>query len=175
MVSAHREENIENGNNFKKLYEILNSVASDYCLPVIVSTHPRTQKKINSSKLSFNPNIKFLKPLGFIDYVALQLHSTAVLSDSGTITEESSILGFPALNLRETHERPEGMEEAAVMMVGLNTKRVLQGLRLLEDLKNFNRSKLNVQDYSIDNVSIKIVKIIHSYVDYITTNTWKNI
>lgn len=175
LVSAHREENIENGNNFKKLYEILNSVASDYCLPVIVSTHPRTQKKINSSKLSFNPNIKFLKPLGFIDYVALQLHSTAVLSDSGTITEESSILGFPALNLRETHERPEGMEEAAVMMVGLNTKRVLQGLRLLEDLKNFNRSKLNVQDYSIDNVSIKIVKIIHSYVDYIATNTWKNI
>jgi UDP-N-acetylglucosamine 2-epimerase (non-hydrolysing) len=174
LISAHREENIESDNSFSKLVNVINDIASSYNLPVIVSTHPRTQKRIDSTASKFHSNVRLLKPLGFLDYISLQQTAKAVLSDSGTINEESSILNFPALNLREAHERPEGMEEAAVMMVGLDVDRVKQGLTIIENQPRGNsRSMQLVADYSIPNVSDKVVRIIHSYTDYVNRVIWK--
>ena len=174
VVSAHREENIESDKSFTKLVLVLNAVAEDHGLPVVVSTHPRTQKRIDATGVKFHPLIRLMRPLGFHDYVNLQLHSKAVLSDSGTINEESSILNFPALNLREAHERPEGMEEAVVMMVGLEVERVRQGLAILDtQLRGTERSLRLVADYSMPNVSDKVVRIIHSYTDYVNRVVWK--
>jgi UDP-N-acetylglucosamine 2-epimerase len=173
VVSAHREENISNESNFKGLVTSLNLVAEKYDLPIIVSTHPRTRKMIVAKEIVLHKNIQLLKPLGFNDYNALQLYSKAVLSDSGTISEESSILNFPALNIRQAHERPEAMEEASVMMVGLNPERILQGLIQLDTQKRGDeRSFRNVADYSMQNVSDKVVRIIVSYVDYIKRVVW---
>jgi len=174
VVSAHREENIESDHSFHKLVEVLNAVAEDHGLPVVVSTHPRTQKRVDTTGANFHPKVQLMKPLGFYDYVHLQMNAKAVLSDSGTITEESSILNFPALNLRESHERPEGMEEAAVMMVGLEVQRVRQGLSILEgQTRGSERILRLVSDYSMPNVSDKIVRIIHSYTDYVKRVVWK--
>lgn len=174
LVSAHREENIEPDKSFSKLTAMLNAVAEEHELPVIVSTHPRTQKRITSAGVSFHSRVKLLKPLGFSDYVNLQINSTAVLSDSGTITEESSILNFPALNIRETHERPEGMEEAAVMMVGLNVERVHQALEVIHNqVRCRTHEHKVVADYDINDVSEKVLRIIHSYVDYVNAVVWK--
>jgi UDP-N-acetylglucosamine 2-epimerase len=173
VVSAHREENISNETNFKGLVTSLNLVAEHYNLPIIVSTHPRTRKMIEAKGTVLHKNVLLLKPLGFYDYNALQLYSKAVLSDSGTISEESSILNFPALNIRQVHERPEAMEEASVMMVGLNPERILQGLIQLDSQKRGReRSFRNVADYSMPNVSDKVVRIITSYVDYIKRVVW---
>ena len=174
VVSAHREENIDSLKAFPKLVKIINTIAQEYKIPVIVSTHPRTQKKINETNCKFHKLVKLIKPLGFHDYIKLQLSARATLSDSGTINEESSILNFPALNIREAHERPEGMEEAAVMMVGLEVNRVLQALNILEKQNDLNERKLRlVNDYSMPNVSEKVLRILHSYVDYINRVTWK--
>ena len=170
VVSAHREENINSERNFLNLVESLNAIADKYNFPVIVSTHPRTRKMIEEKGVKFNPLINLLKPLGFNDYVKLQIESKAVLSDSGTISEESSILKFKALNLREAHERPEAMEEASVIMVGLKKERILQGLEILETQKKDTLS--DVYDYSMPNVSDKVLRIILSYTDYINRNVW---
>lgn len=178
VVSAHREENIESNQSFTKLVAVLNTVAEDHNLPVIVSAHPRTQKRIDATSAVFHPQVRLLKPLGFHDYNKLQISAKAVLSDSGTINEESSIMNFPALNLREAHERPEGMEEAAVMMVGLEIERVRQGLAILATQpRGADRTDPHgirqVADYSMPNVSDKVLRIIHSYTDYVNRVVWK--
>lgn len=173
VVSAHREENIDSDKNFTNLVASLNAIADKYQMPVIVSTHPRTQKRVDTMGARFHPLVRLLKPLGFKDYNKLQVTAKAVLSDSGTINEESSIMNFPALNLRDAHERPEGMEEAAVMMVGVNVERVMQGLMILETQPTGSDRLLRlVDDYAAPNVSHKIVRIIHSYVDYVRRTVW---
>ncbi|MBS1571754.1 MAG: UDP-N-acetyl glucosamine 2-epimerase, partial [Bacteroidetes bacterium] len=183
VVSAHREENINNENNFRGLMESLNQIAAKYEYPIIVSTHPRTKNMIDKMQIEMRPEIQFLKPLGFHDYNALQKNAYAVLSDSGTISEESSILNFRALNIRQAHERPEAMEEASVMMVGLSPERILQGLVQLQTQVVGDRNQLQmtnnqlpnfrpVTDYSMPNVSEKVVRIIISYTDYIRRTVW---
>jgi UDP-N-acetylglucosamine 2-epimerase len=172
IVSAHREENINSETNFFDLVESLNTVAEKYKMPLIVSTHPRTRKMIEAKGIEFNPLIKTMKPLGFNDYVKLQIKAKAVLSDSGTISEESSILGLRALNIRQAHERPEAMEEASVMMVGLKKERILQGLEILETQEK-DTLRL-VEDYSMPNVSDKVLRIILSYTDYIKRVVWRD-
>ena len=174
VVSAHREENVDSPKQLAKLAQTLNTVAEYYDLPVIVSTHPRTRNRIESQGIEFHKNIQLLKPLGFHDYNHLQKNSKVVLSDSGTINEESSIMNFPALNLREAHERPEGMEEASVMMVGLDVERVMQALQVLEHQPSGDERLLRpVYDYSMPNVSDKMIRIIHSYTDYVKRVVWK--
>ena len=173
VVSAHREENINSEKNFKGLMDSLNLIAEKYSYPIIVSTHPRTRNMIDSKKIEMRPEIQFLKPMGFNDYNALQMKSFAVLSDSGTISEESSTLNFPALNIRDAHERPEAMEEASVMMVGLNPERIMQGLTQLQYQKRgTERNFRPVADYSMPNVSEKMVRIILSYTDYVKRVVW---
>ena len=173
VVSSHREENINSDKNFSGLMETLNLIAEKYKYPIIVSTHPRTQKMIDAKQIKMRPEVQFLKPMGFIDYNCLQMKSYAVLSDSGTISEESSILNFPALNIRDAHERPEAMEEASVMMVGLNPERIMQGLTQLQYQKRGSERNFRpVADYSMPNVSEKVVRIIISYVDYVKRVVW---
>lgn len=171
VVSAHREENISSDKNFLNLVETLNTIADKYKFPVIVSTHPRTRNRINELDIEFNEKVQLLKPLGFNDYIKLQTKAKVVLSDSGTISEESSILEFPALNIREAHERPEAMEEASVMMVGLEKERILQGIEILE--KQTVKTLRKVTDYSMPNVSDKVLRIIISYTDYINRTVWR--
>jgi UDP-N-acetylglucosamine 2-epimerase (non-hydrolysing) len=174
VVSAHREENVDSPNKLISLANTLNTIAEHYDMPLIISTHPRTRNRIEAQGIEFHKNIRLLKPLGFHDYNNLQKNAKAVLSDSGTINEESSIMNFPALNLREAHERPEGMEEASVMMVGLGVERVMQGLQVLESQPAGDQRLLRqVYDYSMPNVADKVVRIIHSYTDYVRRVVWK--
>lgn len=174
VASSHREENVDSDTNFRRLVKLLNAVADKYQLPVIVSTHPRTQKRVQAVEATFHEKVKLVKPLGFTDYIHLQTSAKAVLSDSGTISEESSILNFPALNLRETQERHEAFEEASVMMVGLDVDRVMQGLSILETQpRGTERGLRLVADYNMPNVSDKVVRIIHSYTDYVNRVVWK--
>ena len=173
VVSSHREENIEPDNNFKKIVAILNMICEEHELPVLMSTHPRTRKKILESDISFHDNVKLLKPLGFHDYIKLQMEAKAVLSDSGTINEEASILNFPALNLREAHERPEGMDKGTLIMSGLEKERILESLEVV--IKQYEDEIVPqiVDDYNVDNVSSKVVKIILSYIEYVNRTVWK--
>ena len=174
VVSMHREENIDSNKSFLNLIESLNTIAKAYQMPIIVSTHPRTQKRIDETKVELNSMIRLLKPLGFKDYNKLQISAKAVLSDSGTINEEASIMNFPALNLREVHERPEGMEEAVVMMTGLEKERIMQSLAIIDNQpRGEQRLIRQVNDYSMPNVSDKILRIIHSYTDYVNRVIWK--
>lgn len=175
VVSSHREENVNNEEQFRNLIRILNALAQRYDLPVIVSTHPRTRNVLNEYNIATSDNVQFMKPMGFSDYIQLQQNAKVVLSDSGTISEESSILNFPALNIREAHERPEAMEEAAVMMVGMNPERVIQGIDVLKKQKrNPERNFRRVDDYSMPNVSEKMVRIILSHVDYVKRIVWQS-
>ena len=175
VISAHRQENIDAEYNFKELVRTLNMMSTTYKMPIIFSAHPRTKKKISQSKVKLNKNIKLIKPLGFTDYVNLQMNATATLSDSGTINEESSILNFPALNIREAHERPEAMEEGSVMMVGLSFERIHQALEILKSQPSGDERILRkVADYDMPNVSEKVVRILHSYTDYVQRVVWKN-
>lgn len=176
VVSSHREENVDSPENLQRFFNVMNALAEQFALPVIVSTHPRTRKRMDAMGLSANALVQFHKPFGFLDYVRLQTDARAVLSDSGTITEESSILNFPALNLREVHERPEGFEEAAVMFVGMDVDRVLQGLDVLASQpRGVDRSLRIVNDYSPDNVSEKMVRIILSYTDFVNKKVWRKV
>ena len=172
LISSHREENIASEKNFIKLCAIINKISDQYDLPIVVTTHPRTRKMIEEKAVQFNENIRFEKPFALSDYLALQINAKAVLSDSGTISEESSILKFPALNIREVHERPEAMEETAVMMTGLNPERIMHGLRQLEHENDMNIEYRMVTDYTMPNISDKIVRIIISYTDYIKRVIW---
>ena len=174
LVSVHREENVDSDVNIHKYVEVLDAVANRYMLPIIVSTHPRTRKKIDALKLSFHPLVQFMKPLGFSDYVKLQLDAKVVFSDSGTITEESSIMNFPALNIRDAQERPEGFEEGAVMFTGMNTERILQAIAVLEQQGRGTKRTINVvKDYVAPNVSEKVVRTIISYTDYVNNVVWR--
>jgi len=171
VVSAHREENISSDRNFLDLVDTINAITSIYKMPIIISTHPRTRNKIEELHVKFDDLVSLMKPMGFNDYVKLQKDAKAVLSDSGTISEESSILSFPALNIREAHERPEAMEEASVIMTGLEKTRILQALEILDTQDEETLRK--VQDYSMSNVSDKVLRIILSYTDYINKTVWK--
>ena len=174
VISVHREENIDNSENFKKIINIINSLADKFKLKIIFSAHPRTKKQIKNKKIKLNKLVKISKPLGFFDYIKLQINSKVVISDSGSITEESSILNFPALNIRETHERQEGMEEASVIMTGLSFKNVIHGIKILKNQKRGLKRNINiVSDYDKENVSEKVVRIILSYTDYVNKSIWK--
>lgn len=176
VVSAHREENVDSEINIRQLVALLDAVAEMYKFPIIVSTHPRTRKKIQQLRLEFHPLVQLQKPLGFSDYIHLQLHAKAVLSDSGTITEESSILNFPAVNIREAHERPEGMEEGAVIFTGMNIERVFQAIEIVANQSyGMDRVLRKVNDYTAPNVSDKVVRTITSYTDYVNRYVWKKI